>query len=100
MIYLRYVMGGKVMDAWLNDIISATAWEMEKPAAYGAFHLTFTFVGFAVCIFAAYLLRNTSERGNRIVLISAGAFLMLTEVYKQLFYYYYIVTFFYIYYNS
>ena len=63
---------------------------MEKPAAYGAFHLTFTFVGLALCIVAAYLLRNVGEKGNRILLVSVGVFLMLTEVYKQLFYYYYI----------
>ena len=61
---------------------------MEKPAAYGAFHLTFTFVGLAVCIVAAYLLRNVGEKGNRITLISVGAFLAITEIYKQLFYYY------------
>lgn len=74
----------------LENFIRSTAWTMEKPAAYGTFHLTFTFVGLAVCIILAYLLRNLSERGNKILLISLGSFLMLTEVYKQLFYYYYI----------
>ena len=75
---------------FLEKLIEATAWGMEKPPAYGGFHLTFTFVGLAVCILLAYLLRNTGERGNRIVLWSVGGFLALTEIYKQLFYYFYI----------
>ena len=75
---------------FLERFIEATAWTMEKPKAYGPFHLIFTFVGLAVCILLAYLLRHTGKRGNRIVLVSVGAFLMITEVYKQLFYFYHI----------
>ena len=75
---------------WLEAFINWTAWEMTKPASYGAFHLIFTFVGVAVCILAAHLLRNVSEKGNKAVLLSTGIFLIITEVYKQLFYYYHI----------
>ncbi len=75
---------------FLECFIEATAWTMEKPKAYGPFHLIFTFVGLAVCVLLAYLLRNTGKKGNRIVLVSVGVFLMVTEVYKQLFYYYHI----------
>ena len=75
---------------WLEHVIRSTAWPMEKPPAYGTFHLTFTVVGFAVCILLAYLLRRTDEKGNRALLTALGVFLMLTEVYKQLFYYYHI----------
>lgn len=78
------------MNDWLKQLITATAWEMEKPKAYGPFHLIFTFVGIAICVFLAIKLRNVSERGNRIVLFGTGAFLIITEIYKQLFYYYYI----------
>ena len=74
----------------LDNFFSATAWEMVKPKAYGPFHLTFTFVGLLLCIFLAYKLRKLSERGNKILLISVGAFLILTEIYKQLFYFFYI----------
>ncbi len=70
----------------MAELLRATAWPMEKPRAYGPFHLTFFIVGLAVCLIAAYLLRKTSEKGNRIVLCSAGGFLILSEVYKQLFY--------------
>lgn len=75
---------------WLEQLIEQTAWPMEKPAAYGPFHLTFTLVGFAVCVLLAWRLRRLGERGNRVLLTAMGVFLMLTEVYKQLFYYYHI----------
>ena len=78
------------MDGFLAQLISATAWEMEKPKAYGPFHLTFTVIGVALCILLARKFRKVGERGNRIILFSVGAFLAVTEVYKQLFYYYHI----------
>lgn len=78
------------IDKLLYDWISATAWEMEKPKAYGTFHLIFTFVGVLVCILLARKFRNLNARGNRVLLFSVGIFLVLTEIYKQLFYYYYI----------
>lgn len=74
----------------IESFINATAWTMEKPRAYGPFHLIFTFVGLAVCVLLAYLLRKTGKKGNRIVLWSVGGFLLVTEIYKQLFYFYYI----------
>lgn len=75
---------------FLDRIFTATAWGMTPPKAYGAFHLLFTFVGIALSVFFAWKLRKIGERGNRILLVSVGAFLMVTEVYKQFFYYYYI----------
>ena len=66
------------IDAFLERFIEMTAWEMTKPRAYGPFHLIFTFVGLAISLFAAYKLRKTDEKGNRIVLFCSGAFLMLT----------------------
>ncbi|MBQ8859126.1 MAG: YwaF family protein [Clostridia bacterium] len=80
----------ETINKFLTDLMTATAWTMEKPKAYGSFHLTFTIVGFAVCVLLAYLLRNLGERGNRRLLTSVGLFLIITEVYKQLFYTYYI----------
>ena len=75
---------------FLDRVFTATAWGMTPPKPYGAFHLGFTLVGILVSILLAWRLRRLSERGNRILLVSVGAFLMITEVYKQLFYYYYI----------
>ena len=79
-----------ILISFLETLIEATAWGMEKPKAYGPFHLIFTFVGLAVCVLLAYLLRHTGKRGNKAVLLSVGIFLAVTELYKQLFYYYYI----------
>ena len=59
-----------------------TAWEMEKPAGYDLFHILMTLGLLAVTILGAWLLRNTNEKQNRIVLGSVGGFLLLTEVYK------------------
>lgn len=75
---------------WLSELMHATAWTMEKPKAYGPFHLIFTIVGVVICILLARKLRHVSERGNRAILFSVGAFLVVTEIYKQLFYYYHI----------
>lgn len=77
------------MSVWLDSVISATAWEMERPVSYGAFHILFTLVGFTVCVILAWKLRNLSEKGNKWLLLSFGVFLLICEVYKQLFYFYY-----------
>lgn len=73
---------------WLDSFMDMTAWEITKPRAYGPFHLIFTFVGIALCAFLAWRLRKVGEKGNKIVLLSVGIFLMLTEIYKQFFYFY------------
>jgi len=72
----------------VKEFFEWTAWEMERPKAYGAFHLTFFFVGLAVAVLLAWLLRKCGEKGNRAVLLTAGGFLIATEIYKQLFYFY------------
>jgi hypothetical protein len=73
----------------LDKFFESTAWKMTPPPAYGAFHLSFTFIGIAVCIFLAWKLRRLSERGHKTVLGCVGSFLILTEIYKQLFYYFF-----------
>ena len=65
-----------------------TAWPMETPKPYGTFHLLFTFIGIPLVIFIAFLLRKLNDKQNRILLFCVGIFLLLTEVYKQLFYYF------------
>ena len=59
-----------------------TAWTMEKPAAYGLFHILMTLGLLAATVAGAYALRHTTQRQNRIVLGCVGGFLLLTEVYK------------------
>ncbi len=78
------------MYDFFDRLMAATAWEMIPPTPYGAFHLIFTLAGFALCAWIAWKLRKLGEKGNRIFLLSCGIFLILTEIYKQLFYYFYI----------
>ena len=72
----------------MKEFIESTAITMNTPKPYGLFHLLFFFIGLAVSVVVAYLLRKTNEKQNKIVLGIVGGFLILTEVYKQLFYYY------------
>ena len=67
---------------YVQAFLEWTAWEMEKPAAYGLFHILMTVGLLAVTVLAAYWLRNTNEKHNRIVLGVVGGFLLVTEVYK------------------
>lgn len=76
----------ELLDKW----ISATAWAITPPKAYGPFHLCFTIIGIAVCFLLAKRLASLSEKGNRRLLLSVGIFLIVTEIYKQLFYFYYL----------
>lgn len=79
-----------MLSEQLDRFIEFTSWAMEKPKPYGPFHIIFSVLGITVCLLLAWLLRKVGDRGNRIVLFSVGLFLILTEVYKQLFYYYHI----------
>ena len=72
-----------LLDQW----ITATAWKIPTPKAYGPFHLSFTLIGFLVCGLLAYRLRNISPKASRRLLIGIGIFLLVSEVYKQLLYY-------------
>ncbi len=78
------------MSAWLHQIMTATAWPMERPASYGPFHLIFFFAGLAVSIALAILLsKKGSEKTFNRVMRGVGIFLILTEIYKNLFYIFY-----------
>lgn len=72
----------------LKDFFEHTAWKMNVPKPYGLFHLFFFFFGIALCVFFAYRLRNSSKRQNKIIFFSVGIFLLITELYKQLFYFF------------
>ena len=61
---------------------------MEPPPAYGAFHILFTLIGFAVCGLLAWKLRNVSDKIANRILFLCGLVLSLSEVFKQFFCYY------------
>lgn len=69
----------------MKDFLQMTAWTMEKPASYGAFHIIFTLALLGITILCVYLLRNTNDKQNRIVLGTVGGLLIVSEVYKILF---------------
>lgn len=77
-----------ILSEHLNGFFQWTAWEMEKPKPYGAFHITLSLVGFLIAVLLSYHLRHIGERGNRILILTVGSILVISEVYKQLFYYY------------
>ena len=59
---------------------------MTPPEPYGTFHLVFWLTGLALVFFAAFFLRKTGEKANNRLLFGTGLFLLLAEIYKQLFY--------------
>ena len=61
---------------------------MEPPPAYGTFHILFTLIGFAVCGFSAWKLRNVRDKTAGRILFLCGLVLSLSEVFKQFFCYY------------
>lgn len=75
---------GNLLDTFFDSI----AWTMTPPPAYGIFHILYTLGGFALCSFAAWKLRNISDRAAKRLLFGIGLVLCLSEVLKQLFYYY------------
>lgn len=74
----------ELLDRW----ITSTAWTMEAPVAYSAFHILFTLGGFALCTLAAWKLRKVNDKVFRGILFTLGLLLAISEVYKQLFYFY------------
>lgn len=73
----------------LKSFIELTNWKFsETPKAYGSFHLVWLIAGLLLAMGVAILLRKSSEKTNKIVLLSCGIFLAITEIYKQIFYIY------------
>ncbi len=72
----------------MKEFFEWTAWAMEKPTSYGAFHIIFTLILLGLAILGAYLLRNTNDKQNRIVLATVGIVLLIFELYKILFHIY------------
>jgi len=76
------------MEAILDAFFESIAWPMEPFPSYGAFHILYTLIGFAVCGFAAWRLRRVSDKAARWILFLTGLVLILSEIFKQLFYYF------------
>ena len=72
------------MDAFFESI----SYPMEPIPAYGAFHIQYTLIGFALCGIISWKLRKVSDRTAGRILFGVGLFLTISEVFKQLFYFF------------
>lgn len=57
---------------------------MERPRAWGAFHALFFFIGIPLSILLAFLLRRISKKSERLLFLTAGSILLISEIFKQL----------------
>lgn len=73
---------------FIEEIMKATVCPIERPAAYGLYHILFMIISLTIIITFCYFMRKSSDKTFRIVLISLGSFLILTEIYKQFYYLY------------
>ena len=76
------------MAGILDAFFQSMNWPMEPVPSYGAFHILYTLIGFSLCGFAAWKLRNVSDKTAGRILFVTGLVLTLSEVFKQLFYYF------------
>ena len=79
--------GVKQLD-FIIGILKSADWKMERFPIFGGTHLLYLFVGLTVCVVAAYLFKNKSNRFMRIMFIAISIYFLFCEVFKQLFFYY------------
>lgn len=71
----------------LQEFVIASHRAVEhQPQAYGLFHITFVILSLILIVGVCFLLRKSSDRTFRTVMLSTGLLLILSEVYKQLYY--------------
>lgn len=80
--------GSDKMVELLDKFFESSLLPMTPIPSYGWFHILYTLIGFIVCGFTAWKMRNISEKAARWFIFGIGLFLSLTEVYKQLFLYF------------
>lgn len=76
------------MIAALDAFFESVSFPMEPFPSYGAVHILYTLIGFAVCATAAWKLRNVSDKTAGRILFSIGLLLAVSEVFKQFFYFF------------
>ena len=72
----------------MEKLLRLTAWKINGIRPYGLFHFAFFIIGIIVCVFLANKLKNISDKKNDKLLFFIGLFLLVIEVYKELFYYF------------
>ena len=61
---------------------------MVPPKPYGLFHLSFFILGLIISFYLANKLKNINDKQNKKLLFLTGIFLLVIEIYKELFYFY------------
>lgn len=73
----------------LKYIVTNTTYKFTQiPTLFSTTHIVLVIIIFLVCFLLAYLLRNSTEKQNNIILFSLGLILLFAEIYKISFYYY------------
>lgn len=70
----------------LIRFFESTICPITKPQGYHLFHILFCVLTIALFIVICYFSRKCSDKVFRIVISSLGVFLILTEIYKQLYF--------------
>lgn len=73
------------MTERLDTFFESISWPMEPFPSYGAFHILYTLIGFALCGFLAWKLRKVSDKTANRLLFIIGLVLAVGEILKQLF---------------
>lgn len=74
------------MIDFLREILLPALHPMERPEAWGSFHLHFFLIGIPLAVIAAFFLRKLSKRAEKRMFLFIGIVLLLSEVFKQLAY--------------
>ena len=73
---------------FVEELMKKMVYPIDKPVAYGTYHILFMIISLIIIITFCYFMRKSSDKTFRIVLISLGSFLILTEIIKQFYYLY------------
>lgn len=68
------------------EMLKSCLHPMERPEAWGNFHMCFFFIGIPAAILLAFLLRKLKGRVEKRLFLFVGIILLLSEIFKQLAY--------------
>ena len=72
----------------LDNFFEASLLPMTPPPSYGWFHILYTLIAFSLCGLIAWRIRRINDKAAGWLIFGLGFFLLLTEIYKQLFLYF------------
>ena len=72
----------------MKRLLEFTAIKTVPPKPYGTFHILFFILSIVLSCLIANKLKGVSDRKNKKILFFTGIFLLIIEIYKELFYYF------------